>query len=219
MLNELSCAVSKTSTETLSPFPGIQCTAWGVGFSLLLQHPFRIWRFLPCAKGIATGWCLHDCVHAGRIFQEQQRVSYAIKVLQCLLLSSFLHVVLGKILGENECWQPTGIGQCLEGSREMCCPSDKGTGGGKGEDRRLVRSQTGIRSHRWTEATCPTNSSSFLLKIRSRFTHLFSSWVQTQAATQMFTGHKGDTQQSWLQKKIYRNDSKLPFTTGSLERQ
>lgn len=36
-----------------------------------------------------------------------------------------------------------------------------------------------LRSHRWTKAMCPTNSSSLLLKIRSRFTHLFSSWVQT----------------------------------------
>lgn len=108
MLNELSCTVSKTGTETLSPFLGIQCTAWGVGLPLLLRHPLSLNTpefedFILMQKGITTGWCLHDCVHARIIFREQQRVSYATKVLQRLLLSSFLHVVLGKIQEENEC--------------------------------------------------------------------------------------------------------------------
>lgn len=88
MLSELSCAVPKTSTETLSPFPRILCTAWGMGLPLLLQHSLSLnisglEDFFLMQKGGATGWCLHDCVHAGRSFQEQQKVSYAIKVLQC----------------------------------------------------------------------------------------------------------------------------------------
>lgn len=40
------------------------------------------------------------------------------------------------------------MGHCFEGNRKMCFPMDKGTGRGRGEDRRLFHSQTGIRSCR-----------------------------------------------------------------------
>ena len=106
MLNDLSCAVSKTGTETLSSFPGILCTAWGMGLPLLLQHPLSLSTsgpedFFLMQKGVATGWCLHNRTRSGRSFQEQRKVSYAIKVLQCLLLSSFLHDILGKNSGRK----------------------------------------------------------------------------------------------------------------------
>lgn len=99
MLNEVFCTVSKSSTEILSPFSGTLCAAWGMRLPFLLQHPLSLSisgleDFFLMQKGGATGWCLHDRMHAGRSFHKQWKVSYAIKVVQCLLLSSFLHDIL-----------------------------------------------------------------------------------------------------------------------------
>lgn len=135
---------------------------------------FRVWRVLLYAEG----WC--HWVVPGWLCVPREKFPGAKESQLChksptVLTPFFLH----DDLGENECWQLTGTGQCLEESRETCYPTDKGMGSRRGEQRRLVHAQPGIRSHRWTKGTCPTNSSSFLLKIRSRFIHLFSSWVQT----------------------------------------
>lgn len=156
---------------------------WEWGFSSAPTSPgleyFRAYRFLP----YSVGWChwvVPECLCGHRQKFPGATESKLCHRSRTVLTDFFLaHDVLGKLEGENECWQLTGIGQCLEESREMCVPMDKGTSGGRGEERWLLRSQTGIRSRRWTKATCPTNSSSFLLKIRSKFTHLFSTWVQT----------------------------------------
>lgn len=71
----------KSAHKRYHLFPGILSAARRMGLPPLLRHPLSLNTsgledFFLMRKDGATGWCLRDCVHAGRSFQEQRKVSY-----------------------------------------------------------------------------------------------------------------------------------------------
>lgn len=128
----VSCSVQQLLRK-LSPFPGILCTALGMGLSL---NTSGLEDFFPMQKGGVTGWCLNDCMHAGTSFQEQRKVNYTIKVIESLLLS-FLCVTSWENFKEKmnaDSWQAWGTalretGKCASPWTKAPAEGGERTGG------------------------------------------------------------------------------------------